>query len=295
MADNAFICYPGAVRRIAAFACLFACLPAAAAESSWPQTLTPHFDVHHQDVWLPPGFVMNIERIHSRLAMDLAAFSPWMANERIGLYLYANARQYAAGELGPPAWSNGLAVYQRRLVAVYDQRPQSKLLQIVAHETTHLLFESYWGEAGKRPPAWLNEGLAMLEETDANHPEDSRWYPGMKDWAVEFAPFSKFVKISPARDMADSPSNDVALWYAEAYSVVYFLVRKHSRLQFETFNGHLRDGDSLQRALWESYGYVSLRAFESAWRQWLGVSAPRRRGGLVGKRFGAIDGLPPLR
>jgi len=242
---------------------------------------------------------MGLERIHGRLRMDLAAFSPWMANEKIKLLLYRDRDSYAKGELSPPPWSNGIAFYEQKLLALYEQKPPQRLLQITAHETTHLLFESYWGEAHKRPPSWLNEGLAMNEETDSGAARDSDWYRMMLDYSGQFPPLERFMKVTPTQDLADSPSDDVALWYCQAYSVVYFLARKHGRLQFQTFVAHLREGDDVAKALWESYGYLDLGKFEADWRQFLGPGSAKKgkKKGLVtgGERFGHIDGLPPLR
>ncbi len=253
---------------LAAFLSLAA--PARAAEeSAWRQTLSPHFEVSHEGNWLPPAFLINVERIHSRLRLDLAMFSPWMAKERIKLYLYAGPDSYARGSFHPPAWSNGLAMYETRTVIVYDQPSRKKLLEILGHETTHLLFESYWGEVGKRPPAWLNEGLAMLEEADsAEHPERSDWYqmmtdlPGQQLYSIE-----QLARITPAEELTDKAK--VTTWYTESYSIVHFLFRKHSKLQFKTFVSDLRDGKSLQQALWLVYRYRSVDDFQKAWLAWL--------------------------
>lgn len=238
-------------------------------ESSWPDTLSPHYDVHHEDVWLPPGFLIQIERVHSRLRMDLAMFSPWMAQERVKLYLYASPDSYAAGSFGAPAWSNGLALYESKTILMYDQTSRQKLYQILAHETTHILFESYWGEMHKRPPSWLNEGLAMLEEADSPmHPESSDWYlamsqlPGQKLYSLD-----QLTQISPMGDLKDK--SNIATWYTQSYSVVYFLFRTHSKLQFKTFVSDLREGTPLEKALWLVYRYHSIDDFEQAWLAWL--------------------------
>ncbi|MBI3288331.1 MAG: hypothetical protein HYZ74_02295, partial [Elusimicrobia bacterium] len=84
----------------------------------WRQTLTPHFAIKHQAPWLPPGFSMVAERVHSRLRMDLGMFSPWMAKERVNLFVYADHASYLSGQFRPPTWSNGLAVYEEKAVAL---------------------------------------------------------------------------------------------------------------------------------------------------------------------------------
>lgn len=248
---------------------LLAALPlswGAQKERAWRTTTSPHFEVFHEEAFLPPAFLINLERIHSRLRMDLAMFSPWMAKERLRLYLYRDHSSYLAGEFSPPAWSNGVAQFDRKAVAVHDQPSRRKLLQVIGHETTHLLFEGYWREQGKNPPSWLEEGLAMLEEDDPR--EYSQWLEAMVLMPPErMKPMAEFLELSPAKDLPGRAG--VSHWYIQSYSLARFLYRSHSRLQFKTFCGLLRDGKPVQDALWLVYRYGSLRKFEAAWRRWL--------------------------
>lgn len=236
----------------------------------WRQTTSPHFQVHHEDHWLPGGALMSLERLHGRLRLDLSMFSPWMAKERVELYVYKTRRSYVAGRFEPPAWSNGVAMYRTRTVAVHDQPNAKKLFEVISHETTHLLFESYWGENGKTPPSWLNEGLAMLEEAEsAASPETSDWYQLMVELPRKpILRIEALAQINPTTDLSND-KDKVAQWYTQAYSVVHFLFRKHSKLQFKTFVSNLRDGRELKDALWLSYRYQTVEKFEKAWLAWL--------------------------
>jgi len=264
---------------IAAGVLLAARLAAAAPERgwNWRETTSPHFLVEHEMPWAPPGFVMNLERMHSRLRMDLGMFSPWMAKERLKLYLYKDSKSYLAGEFAPPSWSNGLALYELKAVAVPDNPDRKALLRVIRHETTHLLFESYWRETGKEPPSWLNEGLAMMEEDDSpEHPERSPWFQNMvlaKPSA--FLPLERFFAMNPAKDMQNK--NLIWDWYVQAYSMAYFLYRNHQRLQFKSFCAELRDGKSVEASLWRSYRYHGLPALQKAWRRWLTQSDLRNK------------------
>ncbi|MBI4677928.1 MAG: hypothetical protein HY748_10130 [Elusimicrobia bacterium] len=255
----------------------------AAALGSWNETVSTHFVVKHESPWMPPGFVLSLEKIHSRLRMDLSAFSPWMAKERLTLYLYKERKSYVAGEFKPPEWSNGLAMYESKTVVVYDQKEdRKKLLEVIGHETTHLLFEGYWGEVKKSPPTWLNEGLAMMEEgAYAASPERSDWYQTMAYWDPSaFMPLRGFFETSPTTDMKDSGLNDkaVASWYVQAYSLVFFLHRGHqSPLQFKTFCSKLRDGGPIENALWTAYRYRTLEKLDKAWKSWLADPKHKRK------------------
>lgn len=250
-----------------------------AAATEWRETMTPHFRIRHQNNWLPPGFTLDIERIHSRLRMDLGMFSPWMGRERLNLYVYRDQRSYVRGEFSPPAWSNGVALFDLKAVALPASPDRRKMLQVTAHETTHLLFEGFFRERGRQPPVWVNEGLAMLLEAEsAGKPESSEWYQGMVSMdPSEFPPIERFLRVTPTRDMAKASQGTVGRWYVQAYSLVHFLLRRHSRLQFKSFCAELRDGRPAAEALWKVYRYRSLNDLDRRWRQWLADPAHRRR------------------
>ncbi len=273
-----------------------------AADWDWHQSLSPHFQVSHQEAWLPVGLLMDLERMHSRLRLDLAMFAPWISRERLRLFLYKDQASYLAGRFKPPPWSNGVALYEERVVAVFKQPDRQRLLEVVSHETTHLLFESYWGEAGKSPPTWLNEGLAMLAEKDGpQNPERSPWYAAMVSLLERPLGLEEFLRFNPAQEASPQDSR-LQVWYVQAYSLVYFLLRQHSRLQFKSFCAKLREGRSLGESLWLVYRFRSLPQFERAWRAWLRDPAHQRRlasqpsrSEKEKKEIGSIEGFKPLR
>ncbi len=244
----------------------------------WKETATPHFRVEHQDTWLPQGFTIGIEHMHFRLNMDLGQFSPWMAKEKIGLYVYRDLNSYVNGEFKPPPWSNGVAIYAKKAVAIPTMKETSQMLRVLGHETTHLLFVSYFRESHRDPPSWLNEGLAMLEEAESpTKPETSQWYQSMVEMdPKKWFPMDEFLQINPAKDLHDNNAM-VGEWYFQAYSVTHFLVRKHSRLQFKSFCAAIRDGKSSEEALQSVYHFRSTADFQHQWRLWLADPTHKRR------------------
>ncbi|MFA6319273.1 MAG: hypothetical protein WC943_17810, partial [Elusimicrobiota bacterium] len=264
---------------------------------SWNESVSPHFVIKHESPWMPPAFTLSLEKIHTRLRMDLSPFSPWMAKERLTLYLYKSSATYVAGEFQPPVWSNGLALYDKKAVVVYDQKDdRKKLLEVIGHEATHLLFEGYWSEVNKSPPTWINEGLAMMEEgAYGGQPEKSDWYQTMAYWDPKsFMPLHGFFDTSPTVDMKDKGADDkaVAGWYIQAYSLVFFLHRAHSSpMQFKTFCAKLRDGATLEEALWTGYRYKTLKALEKSWQGWLADPKHKRNVARVSASASAPGGL----
>ena len=237
--------------------------------AQWVDTVSAHFIIKRQTAFAVGASTIDLERLHNRLRLDLAAFSPWMAKERVTVFVYPNQASYSGGEFHPPAWSNGIAFYDRRIIAVYAHNNPEALDKIIAHEMTHLLFESYWAEENKMPPSWLNEGLAMLEETQGSDEETkSEWYQGMTAYGPKrMVSFSVLTKIDPNAQLQSKEA--ASYWYVTAYSVVHFLLRQHSKLQFVNFCKDLREGRPLDAALWSNYRYANAVKFEAAWKTWL--------------------------
>ncbi len=236
----------------------------------WHETLSPHFIVKHESAFAPQSMTLDLEKLHNRLRLDLSMFAPWMAKERMTLYLYSAQASYLHGKFNPPSWSNGVAFYRDRTVATFVNEDKRKMFQVLGHETTHLLFEGYWGEQGKTPPVWLNEGLAMMEETDEEGNAHSDWKAAldMSD-ARDLLPLSRLTKASPTQDFKDD-RRAVTGWYVESYGLVRFLYHYRQRMQFFNFCAQLRDGRALDDVLWRVYRLHGLGALEKEFRASLG-------------------------
>lgn len=263
-----------------------------AAGWAWHTTTSPHFEVSHEMSWMPPGFIVSLEKIHSRLRMDLAAFTPWMAKERVKVFLYKDQASYLRGEFQPPSWSDGLALYSIKAVAVPDRPDRRALMKVLAHEATHLFFRSYFQESKRDPPDWLNEGLAMLEEEDPR--EFSERYIQMAyTQPSDLMPIEAFFKVKATEDLHSKKS--ASNWYVQAYSVVRFLHRSHSKLQFKAFCSEIRDGKSAEEALWLVYRYRKVGDFQRSWTKWL-FDPQRKREAEKGREAlaasGALDEQP---
>ncbi|MDE2292866.1 MAG: hypothetical protein KGL53_12355, partial [Elusimicrobia bacterium] len=259
------------------------------AGTDWHETVAPHFLFEHESAFAPGGMTLQLEKLHNRLRLDLSMFAPWMAKERLKLYLYSTQTSFLRGQFHPPPWSNGLALSEDRTVTSFMMPDREKLLQVLAHETTHVLFEGWWAEDGKKPPSWLNEGLAMMEETGGAEGVHSDWNDALE--AVDpdqLMPLAQVVAITPTKDLHDD-RQDVTLWYIEAYGVVRYLYTTRSRMQFFDFCSQLRDGRPLADALWRVYRFRGLAALEKDFRATLKHSGRR----LVLPRGSASASPPP--
>ena len=71
--------------------------------------------------------------------------------------------------------------------------------------------------------------------------------------------------------------DDVTLWYVQAYSMVNFLYREHSRMKFKNFCRELRNGLPVNKAVWKVYRFRTLEDLQTAWLKWLSSPAVREK------------------
>ena len=187
----------------------------------------------------------------------------------LGLYSFAPARPYNVvvyrdsaefhSKTGQPDWSGG-AAYGNALLLFES----GALASTLAHEMTHLVFNEFMGLSQAAQLRWLNEGVAVYEETRADQTVAAAYAARVREGvAPDPIPFSQMVNLAPQSES----SKNVDRWYAQAGSVVGFLVRQGGSFSFSLFLGRLRDGETVDRALADTYNglWKKLPDLEKAW------------------------------
>jgi hypothetical protein len=225
------------------------------------KTVTRHFNVYAESDPASERFIGVLENLHGNLMLDLAAFSPWAAEDRVSLYLFKNQDTYRR-VTGRPPWSGGASNVAARKVYVYES---DELLGILAHELTHIYFDGFF-IGGRSDPLWLSEGMATLVQVERGLAAPV-WLRENLELLERGGGFTTAEMMS-VTTTADSPDDKVRLWYAQAYSTVRFLIRAQYKSNFYKFSEHLRDGKDPTQALYRAYGmpYNRLKALEYAWR-----------------------------
>ncbi|MBI5244117.1 MAG: hypothetical protein HY922_10650 [Elusimicrobia bacterium] len=190
------------------------------------------------------------ERSYERIMRDTGLYS-FMPKGLYLLVVYAGQDEFAR-KTGMPSWSAGAA--SGNSIFSFEGR---HLPGVLSHEMTHLVFNEYMGRQTPEQ-RWVNEGLAVYEESRAFSDQPPAMPPGRR--AI---PFSQMVSMAPLgeeRSMVDA-------WYAQVSSVVYFMIERGGRVGFGQFLASLRDGQSVDEAvrggfpgLWSGFA-----ALESAW------------------------------
>ena len=246
--------------------------------ASWHLKSAPHFEIYHESSWSPNSVTLELERLYGKLRLNVSMFAPWMMKEKTRIYIYRNQETYLKGEFTPPKWSKGLAYFSKKTIVVYDTGDTVKLRAVIAHELTHLYFESFYGEHIKYPPQWLNEGLAVMME-DLSYSVDSPWSQGLKFVPKEkIMPLEDFFRLQ--LEQLDSDA-EIGYWYLESFGAVSYLFRPHMRLQFKNFCDLLRKGEPLNSALWKVYRLNGPAGMEAPWRQWLATYGTNENQGFM--------------
>ncbi|MEK7389162.1 MAG: hypothetical protein AAB036_05660 [Elusimicrobiota bacterium] len=225
------------------------------------KTVTRHFVVFSEQYPASERFTVLIENLHSNLMLDLAPFSPWARSERTTIFLFSTQDSYRR-VTGRPAWSGGASSINKRKLYIYESE---ELPGIVAHELTHIYFDGFF-HAGMNNPLWLSEGMSTLVQVERGLAAPN-WLRENLLRLEQGAGMSidEFIAVATTSGW---PDDKVRLWYAQAYSIVRFLVRTQYRSSFYRFAAHLRDGRPAPEALYRAYGapYTRMKALEHAWR-----------------------------
>jgi len=236
-------------------------LPDPPVPPGFQKSVTRHFTVYAEQYPASDRFLELLENLHGNLMLDLAPFSPWASEQKVAVFLFKNQDTYRR-VTGRPPWSGGASSVPKRKVYVYESE---ELPGILAHELTHIYYDSFF-IGGTNDPLWLSEGMATLVQVERGL--------SAPNWLKENLtlleggaglPIETFMSVKTTAGWTDEK---VRLWYAQAYSLVRYLIRTQYRSSYYKFSAYLRDGRPPAEALYRAYGapYTRLRALEIAWR-----------------------------
>jgi hypothetical protein len=159
-----------------------------------------------------------------------------------------------------PKYAAGVAYPQLGLVlltiAPVHPNSQHDLMEVFKHELSHVALHD--AVLGKPVPRWFNEGFAVFASGESSL---VRWQTlATATLADTLLPLERLERSFPADDVTASVA------YAEAVDVVRFLVRREEQQRFAGLVGRLRDGQTFERALKDSYG-TDLASLEFEWRE----------------------------
>jgi hypothetical protein len=181
----------------------------------------------------------------------------------VDIYIFANSGDLKDAVLYAPSWVGGQAFPDSNIIILgipTDQLDWGKGSE--AHELTHVLVGHLTFSCLSFMPTWLNEGLAVYGEggptTDAqalfDQAKTNKTLPSLRSLIGQFSEESDRARLS----------------YAEAYSVVNYMIQTYGQDKMLVLLKDLRDGQTLDEALQAAYG-LNLDGLEAAWRNSIGA------------------------
>ena len=255
-------------------------------ENHWLRHETLHFTIFYEGKWQLPFVSMELERLYNILNMNLSYFAPWMKHEKTNIYIYSSYDSYINGEFKPPKWSKGLAFWNKKTIVVYNDIEKKNLFQTLAHELTHLYFESFFANKLRTPPLWLNEGLAVYIE-DKTYDNEGIW-----EKALKYSPKSSFISFSSFFNTnlkSLKKDDEIANWYLQSYGIVRYLKETYSHLSFYKFCIDIRNNEDLEKALWKNFRISDLYDFERKWFYWFDTLKTKKENNFDFKPFKKIE------
>ncbi len=128
----------------------------------------------------------------------------------------------------------------------------------MVHEFTHLLLDEAVDSPLARVPAWVNEGLAMYFESGSDEPSLT---------VMRALDDGRLLRLGSMNSVPGRP-RDVGLFYAQARSIVGYMVGAYGRESMAGLLQALDGGQDIDEAIATSYG-KSLEGLEAEWKAWL--------------------------
>lgn len=158
-----------------------------------------------------------------------------------------------------PDYAAGVAYPEIGLVLLtvkpVHNNAQQDLAEVFRHELAHVALED--AVAGRPIPRWFNEGFAVMASGETSFVRMS---------TLVNATFSgRLLSLPQLERTFPANEDDAGIAYAEAADVVRFLVRRQELHRFRGLVSRLRDGETMDGALLNSYGEETA-TLESEWR-----------------------------
>jgi hypothetical protein len=132
---------------------------------------------------------------------------------------------------------------------------QHDLGEVFRHELAHVALED--AVNGRPIPRWFNEGFAVMASGETSFVRlQTLWTATLSDNLLTLGQLERSFPLD---------ENQAGVAYAEAADVVRFLVRREDQHRFRGLVSRLRDGETMDSALLNSYGEESA-TLESEWR-----------------------------
>jgi hypothetical protein len=254
------------MKKIIAFFVLYTLCFAAMVFSApeWKEHRSRHFIIYYKNA--PQEFVKTVEDsaedYYDTILYDLgfSRDSFWTWENRAQIYIYDDEKDYLTSSK-QASWSRGSTLMGSKTIRAYPTA-HGFFDSTLPHELGHIIFREYVGLAVDIP-LWLDEGIAMYQEKAKRWGADADVKAAISDG--RFIPLEDLSKM---RLTKETDIGTVLLFYAEAASVVHYLISELGSFKFSNFCENLKDGIPFDQSLEKSY--YRFKSVEDLNKAWLG-------------------------
>jgi len=159
------------------------------------------------------------------------------------VYFYADRQEYLK-KSQMPEWSD--AVFRQGMILTYKHDDPLRTKEVLAHEITHLIFWEFFGVPGM-DLLWLNEGLAMHEDSKFNK-NKSLTHLGLlaQRLKTNYIPLAKLTAVKSARE---HKPDEAKAFYIESWFLVKYLLEAGGNVGFYEMLKALKNGCGLNQAI----------------------------------------------
>lgn len=201
-----------------------------------------------------------LSTLRGNFVLDILPFSMTSDFSRIFLMMFRSRDRYT-NITAQPQWSVAATDLDKQ--AIYIMETDTFKSNLV-HEMTHIYFDGFFKPV--LSPLWMSEGFAVRMQTSVENDDEKAWLTSAQKQfsGGKYIIFNDFIS---AKDLGDYNAADALNWYAQAYSVVDYLLRDKTRDEFYQFSKNLKSGMPLEQAMYRAYGmpFNTVRALEYAW------------------------------
>jgi len=249
---------PAAILAIALF------LPQTAIAQEWEVVKGDHFLINYlADKKFAKHVLKQAEKYYDKIASDLGYSRYdkfWQWDDRVNIYIYRTQEEFMQAT-GRPEWVYGMAFYDEKSIVSY-RWSEGFMNALLPHELTHLIFRDFVGFDGEIP-LWMDEGVAQWQEEERRKES--------KEIVEELIEKKSFIPLSKLMILGSGLEKDPVLalkFYAQAVTLVGFLIERYGGSKFTTFCRQLRDGKTMDQALSNVYT-TSISNIEELEKKWI--------------------------
>ena len=244
------------------------CVADPAVTEDWKLLNGEHFLIFYlEDDTFAQEVLRHAERYYDNIASDLGYSRYekfWQWEERAKIYVYQTREEFIQAT-GSAKWIGGFAKYDEKEIISYRWN-EGFLDSLLPHELAHLIFRDFVGFRAAIP-LWLDEGVAQLEEA-ARRKEAI----GTVKKLIREGTFIPVARLMEMDVRGERDVETVRKFYAQAVTLVRYLVEAYGGSQFVQFCRELRDGKGLAEAL--SFAYPNsigdVKELEEQWLKYYG-------------------------